>query len=381
MSDSIKVGEGVGVIVSVEVEVCVGVGVIILVAVAVRLGVIDGKGVRVPVAVLVKVDALSVGVEPEKFVFHKPDCWQGGNETGFRMVHTPEADVGEVKLPVTESEVLVNSNRPFGSIVAPMLSTKTLAKPHALPVQLKSYAKSLITVKLIVLPRQGPGNGMGVVVRLGVTCKAGRASVEVVSSHKANDKKVAMVTQSRTRRGMRSPCVFDRSVTPNSLFGELAIVVKAIISSAPPCQQTERPKRARGLKLWKHCVDKGVSGVYNGFRNNKLNDQEWRDNMVSDKIGLELHDKATRDVPLTEIEREQLEAWYRLQDEKDMSRLGLNHPDTTIEELKRQVDQTIMEIKSLAEQIQNLTASNEALRHDLAVLRLQVAQRVPMQPV
>lgn len=103
--------------------------------------------------------------------------------------------------------------------------------------------------------------------------------------------------------------------------------------------------------------------------------------MVSDKIGLELHDKATRDVPLTEIEREQLEAWYRLQDEKDMSRLGLNHPDTTIEELKRQVDQTIMEIKSLAEQIQNLTASNEALRHDLAVLRLQVAQRVPMQPV
>jgi hypothetical protein len=102
--------------------------------------------------------------------------------------------------------------------------------------------------------------------------------------------------------------------------------------------------------------------------------------MVSDELGRQLHDKATRGGALTAQERLQLDEWYREQDAAESQ-----HPDRTtvaaqVTMLRTQVAEGLAQIQAATADIQSLAASNETLRREAAVLRERLAKRPIPQP-
>jgi len=102
--------------------------------------------------------------------------------------------------------------------------------------------------------------------------------------------------------------------------------------------------------------------------------------MVSDELGKQLHDRATRGQDLSPEEQEQLAAWYAAQDRAEMAELGLPASETTAS-LQAQINAVLAQLASTTRQIQELTEENKALRREIAVVRQQLVQRAVLQPV
>ncbi|MCL4263492.1 MAG: hypothetical protein KJ069_09760 [Anaerolineae bacterium] len=98
--------------------------------------------------------------------------------------------------------------------------------------------------------------------------------------------------------------------------------------------------------------------------------------MISDELGVQLHDRWTRGESLTEEELAQLAAWYEAQDEAE--RKLLNIPDTHADlvQLQARVDEALAELAVLTKHIQEKTAENNALRRDIAALRQKLTLQI-----
>jgi hypothetical protein len=98
--------------------------------------------------------------------------------------------------------------------------------------------------------------------------------------------------------------------------------------------------------------------------------------MVSDKIGLKLHDLATTGHPLTLEEQDQLQAWYADKDQAEAVIFGpSNQPLPDVAVLQNQIDQALVQLASDIQQIQSITQENNVLRQENADLKQQINTR------
>jgi hypothetical protein len=94
---------------------------------------------------------------------------------------------------------------------------------------------------------------------------------------------------------------------------------------------------------------------------------------VADELGMELHDRFTRDQPLTPYEVSLLEAWYAQQDAADFVQLNL--PSNTLPDLmslQQQIDVTLEQLTSVTQRIQQVSGENDELRRAIAILQQQL---------
>ncbi|MCI5149879.1 MAG: hypothetical protein D3916_10925 [Candidatus Electrothrix sp. MAN1_4] len=97
--------------------------------------------------------------------------------------------------------------------------------------------------------------------------------------------------------------------------------------------------------------------------------------MSSDKIGRQLHDKATRGKALTSEEHEVLEKWYARHDNAESELLNRDHEPQAEHILHKQIDPILTRIGTTAEQIHNLTDENRMLKKNISKLQRQLAEK------
>jgi hypothetical protein len=102
--------------------------------------------------------------------------------------------------------------------------------------------------------------------------------------------------------------------------------------------------------------------------------------MPTDEIFQQLHDKATRGLPLTAEERARLDAWYGQQDQEEMATLAGPTPAETLAGLRDQVAAATARLVTITQRIQALTLENDRLRQEIAALQGQITQRSAAQP-
>lgn len=98
--------------------------------------------------------------------------------------------------------------------------------------------------------------------------------------------------------------------------------------------------------------------------------------MITDELGVTLHDRATRGLPLSAAEQTQLQAWYEEKDREEAALLKLTPTDLREAEAVRQMRQMLMLITELTQQNETVARQNEALLSEIAALRQQLADRV-----
>jgi uncharacterized coiled-coil DUF342 family protein len=103
--------------------------------------------------------------------------------------------------------------------------------------------------------------------------------------------------------------------------------------------------------------------------------------MVSDERARQLHDKATRGKPLSAEEQSLLEQWYALQDSAESSTLSLSSDEERLVALQAQVEAALTQLITVTKRIQEVASENDALRHEIAVLRKQLAYQSTSQPL
>ena len=100
--------------------------------------------------------------------------------------------------------------------------------------------------------------------------------------------------------------------------------------------------------------------------------------MVSDELGKQLHDRATRGEALSAQERASLETWYAAQDRVEMDALDLTTPET-VTILQAQVDSVLEQLETAARRIQELAQENDRLRGEIATLHRRLAQQASVR--
>jgi cell division protein FtsB len=96
--------------------------------------------------------------------------------------------------------------------------------------------------------------------------------------------------------------------------------------------------------------------------------------MVSDELGMQLHDRETIGEPLTAQEKAQLEAWYAQKDAAEAAMLkAAQVPLPNLVVLQDQVDTVISQLTVGVQQLQQITQENRSLRKEIAELKQQLA--------
>jgi len=103
--------------------------------------------------------------------------------------------------------------------------------------------------------------------------------------------------------------------------------------------------------------------------------------MVSDDLAKQLHDRATRGELLSEEEQSLLKNWYALEDSVESDALGLTGDKKTLTTLQAQVRLALVQLTIVTKRIQEIASENEALRHEIALLRRQLTHQSVSQPV
>ena len=88
----------------------------------------------------------------------------------------------------------------------------------------------------------------------------------------------------------------------------------------------------------------------------------------------ELHDKATRGLPLSKKEKAILDRWYAEQDAIESARLRQTPPQPS-EALKAQIDSVLTEIQVVTERIRKQEEVNETAHRELAELYRQLEKK------
>ena len=96
--------------------------------------------------------------------------------------------------------------------------------------------------------------------------------------------------------------------------------------------------------------------------------------MTTNEVGTQLHDKATRGLPLSAEEQALLTAWYARQDEEEGRQLAAGAP-SRLATLREEVNSTLAQIIRVSRCIQTMNQENESLRKEIAVLEKRLIQQ------
>ena len=95
--------------------------------------------------------------------------------------------------------------------------------------------------------------------------------------------------------------------------------------------------------------------------------------MISNEVGMKLHDRATRGESLDLEERSQLETWYISQDTQESEYLQATEDALPgVLQLKKQIDTALAHLASTTQRIQAIALENQALRDEILVLQQQL---------
>jgi hypothetical protein len=92
--------------------------------------------------------------------------------------------------------------------------------------------------------------------------------------------------------------------------------------------------------------------------------------MLSDELGMQLHDRETIGEPLTAQEKVQLEAWYAQKDAAEKSMLTaaqVSLPNLVV--LQDRVDIAISQLTLGVQQLHQITQENKSLREEIAQIK------------
>jgi hypothetical protein len=95
--------------------------------------------------------------------------------------------------------------------------------------------------------------------------------------------------------------------------------------------------------------------------------------MLSDELGMQLHDRETIGESLTAAEKVQLEAWYAQKDAAENSMLTaaqISLPNLVV--LQDRVDIAISQLTLGVQQLQQITQENKLLREEIAEIKQQL---------
>jgi predicted RNase H-like nuclease (RuvC/YqgF family) len=106
---------------------------------------------------------------------------------------------------------------------------------------------------------------------------------------------------------------------------------------------------------------------------------------IDDELGMKLHDKATRGLPLSTEEQAQLQSWYDKWDRIEMEQLRLTpeqmaEEESRLAELRAQVEAEEMQVAELIKSNWELARQNEALHAEIESLRQQLTERIVSKP-
>ena len=99
--------------------------------------------------------------------------------------------------------------------------------------------------------------------------------------------------------------------------------------------------------------------------------------MVSDDLGRQLHDRATRGELLSVEEQSLLKDWYVLQDSAESDALNLNKD--TLATLQTQVEEALTQLTIVTKRIQEVASENKALKREIVELRRQLVYQPTVQ--
>jgi hypothetical protein len=95
--------------------------------------------------------------------------------------------------------------------------------------------------------------------------------------------------------------------------------------------------------------------------------------MVSDELGLRLHDRDTLGQPLTPYEQEQLADWYAEKDAIEMALFeSVAEPLPPLAALQLQVNQASDQLSIGVQRLQQMMLENDVLREEIAGLKQQL---------
>jgi hypothetical protein len=95
--------------------------------------------------------------------------------------------------------------------------------------------------------------------------------------------------------------------------------------------------------------------------------------MLSDELGMQLHDRETIGEPLTAQEKVQLEDWYAQKDAAEKSMLEATQvPLPNLVALQDQVDIAIEQLTVGVQRLQQITQENKSLREEIAKIKQQL---------
>ena len=95
--------------------------------------------------------------------------------------------------------------------------------------------------------------------------------------------------------------------------------------------------------------------------------------MLSDELGMQLHDRETIGELLTAREKAQLEAWYAKKDAEEklmFEAAQLPLPDLVV--LQDKIDRTIEQLTAGVQRLHQITQENKSLRKEIAEIKQQL---------
>ncbi len=96
--------------------------------------------------------------------------------------------------------------------------------------------------------------------------------------------------------------------------------------------------------------------------------------MPTATLPAQLHDKATRGIPLSANEQAELDAWYAEHDRIESHLLGSTGASQQAAVLQVQVERALDQLLKTTQHIQELTTQNNAIHREIAELQRHLVQ-------
>jgi hypothetical protein len=95
--------------------------------------------------------------------------------------------------------------------------------------------------------------------------------------------------------------------------------------------------------------------------------------MLSNELGMQLHDRETTGELLTTQEKEQLEAWYAQQDAAEAAMLkAAQMPLPNLVFMQDRIDTAISQLTASVQRLQQITHENKSLREEIEGIKQQL---------
>jgi hypothetical protein len=96
--------------------------------------------------------------------------------------------------------------------------------------------------------------------------------------------------------------------------------------------------------------------------------------MTNDILSQNLHDRATRGLPLSSEEQSRLQQWYAQQDHEEAAVLAQAPAREDLVKLRQQVDTAVTQLLEVTQRVQRLAGENDALKLDIISLQRQLTK-------